>query len=240
MWTPNKISSKKAELDFSSSGQDASKVTQIFFDKHLFCNAVELLEIEDASIQFLVCEHCGYAGCSPGNWLSLRYCGEFIFLIPSFVDMEEGEWELSEYGAPYYVKKEGGIYLSSEQYAELLELIPSLPKKVKLPQLTNHEVALLAQWEAPYRVLGEFPEDIAFKSSLYLATESELGEQIIDRALRLLLKLCGSKEPAQIGFCKEKNNAIFLDTRECLQWNPICEQNGDSYISFEPDVGFKT
>ena len=240
MWTPSKISTKKSELDFSSSGQESAKVTQVYFDKHLFCNGLELLEIEDTSIQFLVCDHCGYAGCSPGNWLSLRRCDDVIFFIPSFVDMEEGDSELSEYGAPYFIKKEGVIYLSSEQYSELLELIPKLPGIEDIPELTNHEVALLAQWEAPYRVLGEFPDDIRFKSNLYLATESDLGEEIIDELLGLLSKLLNSKKRAQFNLCSEKNSAIFLDTSECLQWNPISVENGENFIRFEPNIGFKT
>ena len=240
MWTPSKISTNETELDFSSSGQDSVKVTQVYFDKHLFCNGLELLEIESASIQFLVCDHCGYAGCSPGNWLSLRRCDEVIFFIPSFVDMEDGDWELSEYGAPYFIKKEGVVYLGAEQYSQLLEIIPKMPGFEEIPELTNHEVALLAQWEAPYRVLGEFPDDIRFKSSPYLATESDLGEEIIDELLGLLLKLLNSKERAQFTQCSVKNSAIFLDTSECLQWNPISVENGNNIICFEPNIGFKT
>jgi len=99
---------KTSQLDFTSSDQSLVEVTQIYFDDWLFCNGVELLEIDNSSIQFIVCMYCGYSRCEPGNWLAIRRGGEFVFLIPAFFDLEEDDWELSEYYPPYKVQKFGG------------------------------------------------------------------------------------------------------------------------------------
>ena len=75
--------------------------------------------------------------------------------------MEEDDFEMHEFDAPYEIKKRGAIYLTESQYEKFCSFIPKL-RLLDLKQLTKKEVALLIQWEAPNRVLGAFPNEIKF------------------------------------------------------------------------------
>jgi hypothetical protein len=240
MWKPKSIIAKKGKLDFSSSGQSIVEVNQIYFDDWMFCNGIDFLEIEGATIQFIVCSHCGYARCESGNYLTLRSCGDYVLLIPSFEEMGDDDLELNEFSAPYEVRKNGAIYLTKDQYSELRRIVPALAEYASLQPLMKKEVALLVQWEAPYNTLGDFPADIAFNEELYLTTESPLEERVVDKLTSLLHEFIASKEPVACTRSNEVNSSIFLDVNEFIQWNPITELNGKFTLRLEPGFEFKT
>lgn len=239
MWKPNLITSKKTKFDFSSSGQGVAEATQIYFDDRLFCNGVEFLELDGSSVQFIVCSHCGYARCEPGNFLTLRKCGEHVFLIPSFEEMEADDFDLHEFSAPYEVRKNGAIFLTKDQYAQLRSIVPGLNKSEELQPINMREVALLVQWEAPYRALGELPSKISLKRDLYLATESPLEDNIVKELFTFLKEFLASKKPAECIESSTRNSAIFLDTKEYSQWNPLTEVDGKLRLRLEPVFEFK-
>lgn len=240
MWKPNLITAKKAELELRYYQSVVIDVTQIYFDDGLFCNGVELLRIYDGSVQFIVCSHCGGTDCMAGNYLSIRRCGNFVVLIPSFLEMEEGDWEATHYWPPYKVEKNGAIYLTKEQYSELKAFIPKLKAYRDLDFITRHEVALLVQWEAPYKALGEYPLEIELNQDLYLTTESPLEEGIIKELYMVINDFLASKAIANCIESSEVNSAIFLDTIDFLQWNPITEIEGKFHLRLDPIFVFRT
>lgn len=67
MWTPREFKAKTKKMDFSSSGQGSVEVTAIYADDENLANAIELMDFEGDPIQFQVCEHCGFPGCSSGG-----------------------------------------------------------------------------------------------------------------------------------------------------------------------------
>ena len=86
---------KRAKLDFSDSGQSKVFVTQLWENKTKIINAIEYVNWSDFELQFLVCEVCGYVGCKPQNWISLRRTESLVLIIPAFTSIEE---------APKYLK----------------------------------------------------------------------------------------------------------------------------------------
>jgi len=157
MWTPDNITARPRQMDFTSSGQSIVDVTSIYADEELLVNACELIDFGNEPYQFIVCSHCGYTQCERGNWLTIGTVLDQIFFYPSFMDMEEGKWESSEYTPPYFTRTKGSIYLFNNAYTELQKNLAELQSVEKLKKVTSYEIARILQWEAPYRVLGNHP-----------------------------------------------------------------------------------
>lgn len=238
MWKPTEITTSQSKMDFTSSGQEVRTVTQLYFDDMLFCNGIELVQPDADTVQFIVCDHCGYAGCSSGNWLTIRKLGDLVIFIPSFESMEDGERELSEYQAPYQIRKRGAVYLEKDQFEVAQSYLPDLPGFDCLEEIKNREIALLVQFEAPFRVLGEFPDPIQFRKDLYLATTSELEDGIIPKLEELMNAFYNSMSRAQrIG--SEEDISIFLDGSDLVEWKPICTDGSEFYVKLSPNIGLK-
>lgn len=238
MWKPTEISTSQSKMDFTSSGQEVRTVTQLYFNDVLFCNGIELVEFDVKRVQFIVCDHCGYAGCSPGNWLTVRKLRDLVIFIPSFESMEDGEWEMSEYQAPFQIKKRGAIYLEKNQFKVVQSYLPSLPDIDCLEEIKTREIAQLFQFEAPFRVLGKFPDPILFRKDLYVATTSELEDGIISQLEGLLDTFYRSKSVADF-ICIKEDISIFLDGTEFIEWKPICTDGSKIYLKLLPNIGLK-
>lgn len=162
MWIPKEFKIKSMKMDFSSSGQAVVDITALYADGEKIMNAIELMEFDCDPIQFQVCDHCGYAGCSSGDWLSIRKIGESIIILPAFTVMDDGEWEASEYDPPYFTRTKGSMFLGTEKYEELRSFVGGLPALSKVKKISSYEVSRLLQWEAPFRMFGDYPSPIRF------------------------------------------------------------------------------
>ena len=143
MWLVERIFKKAATLDFSSSGQASPRVTQVFFDDHLFANAVEFTSWEAPSFQVSICEACGTEHCQSGGWLQPRTLGAYHAFVPRFGDVRSTDpWDAAEYAPPYVVQRFGIPVLDGARLAALAAIIPDLLSPA--PPLSSAEAAELS------------------------------------------------------------------------------------------------
>ena len=241
MWNPTEIKLKYGSLDFSSAGIGAVDAKKIYLDEWKFCNSVDHVEIdEDALVQFYVCPHCGYVSCEPGNWLSLRRSGDFVFFIPAFEDMEEDESDLAEYSPPYEVKKRGAFYLDRMQYDQLKRYMGMLPRQEDLPTLSKREVSLLVQWEAPFQVLGNFPNGMSLEQQDYLVVDGGEDKDVLETLKDALSHFYSSRNPADTPIEVENKSTILLGAYDFAKWSPISIVGGRVFLRLEPAFCFET
>lgn len=149
MWRIEKPELRPATLDFTSSGLGRRQVTQLFANKVLLINAVELVEWEEDECQFLVCERCGFTHCEPGNWVRVRRSDSAVVILPSFEHVSpEREEDRIEYGPPKYLIDRGIPYFDRATYESLRSQHSSFPPFAQIPQLNAREAELLARWDA--------------------------------------------------------------------------------------------
>src|SRR5687768_10401145 len=111
MWTSSKISTIKRKFDFTSSEQGTPIYTSLKADDEILINIIEHFEADedlndDSTFQFLICEHCGFVLCEPGNWLTVRQSGNYVLFIPAFGDILENP-DSNEYQPPHFFKTKG-------------------------------------------------------------------------------------------------------------------------------------
>lgn len=231
MWTPNEFKAKPKRMDFSSSGQGTVEVTSIYADDENLANAIELMDFDEDPIQFQVCDHCGYPGCASGGWLSIRKLSKLIFMLPAFGKMDQGSWEASEYDPPYFTRVKGSILLDEEKYRELKAISPKLPNIEQIAHVSSYELARLLQWEAPFRVLGDYPNPISFRREL-LSTTSLSDD---DEAVWILLDIFRLFETGGITTDLssveegDERASFFLDVSDFIEWNPLVKKPGGQY-----------
>src|SRR5919202_1361625 len=106
---------RRAELDFSSSGQSKNSVTQLWHDSVQIINAVESVNWGEPQLQFIVCEDCGFVGCQPHGWVELKRANRLVLIMPAFTRSGEvSEIIHNEYLPPYYFVRRGAIYMEQE------------------------------------------------------------------------------------------------------------------------------
>lgn len=237
MWSPERVYTKKATLDFSSSGQGKKETTELYFDDFKLSNAVDLVEYYPDSTQFIVCSECGITDCASGDYLTLRRIENFVVFIPAFEEMRADKD--FQYNPHYEVSKSGGILLDNAKYLEVRNALTELPKFEDLPVLINSEIPILLQWESTVNALDIFPFPVEFRSDLFLATSSEMDESIVAK-LRFLIQLYeNSKAEAHLVESEYSDISIFLDIDGYYEWNPIWESNGILGLKLMPNLCFK-
>ena len=188
-------------LDFSSSGQANREVTQILVDGVLFANAIELSSWNQRRIQLIVCEDCGIEHCAQGGWLTPHVVGTDVIFTPAFSDMLAGATDQAEYAPPGYVKESGIPLFTQETYAILRRYADELPSPGELPELGGADLVRCVQWEAPMRILGCFPEEVALRRNLLVAVSEGDVAQHADNLSTAIKQLVVSKGavPAAVG-----------------------------------------
>ncbi len=156
MWQLSHPILKTAEFNFAGAGK--TTVAQLWQDDVCLVNAFSQVNWDDtaANFQFEVCQ-CGYLGCAPGGWVSLRRAGSMGLILPAFQKNNGADGALiDEYQPPWYLIQRGAMWLEQQIYTDKLRGAAPSPDFDQLPGLTSQEAAKLFQWEAPHQVLGSF------------------------------------------------------------------------------------
>lgn len=231
MWTPKEFKAKPKKMDFSSSGQGTADVTAIYADDETLANAIELMDFESDRVQFHVCDQCGFPGCTSGNWLSIRKIGELVLMLPAFREMDRGAWEASEYDPPYFTRVKGSILMDNQKYRELTGLISKLPNIETIKSASSYEIARLLQWEAPFRVLGDYPEPITFRHELLSTTSFPDDDKVVQELLEVLRHFESDDIAPELTSIVENDEKFlfFLDAPNFVEWLPLVRKRDARY-----------
>lgn len=229
MWHVRNPEIKPATLDFSSSGQGELRVSQLFSDGVRLINALELVDWDAEDSQFLVCEACGYTHCKPGGWVSVRRSGSLILILPASGYVRGAGREREEYGPPPYLKGRGAAYLDLPAYESLSSRHSSFPPAEQVRPLSTREAALLFQWEAPARILGEPPEVRVRRDLIVGSSEGDYAEQL-ERLETLLRRQYEDGSPAGLRAVSggERVISFYLDAGEFREWKALV-RGGSAY-----------
>ena len=233
MWEIENISTKKRHLDFTSSGQGTFVGTAIYSNDTLVFNQIESIENhgEDEQVfQAIICEHCGYTHCEPGNWIALRKAGEFYIFLPAFEwIIEEEEALKSEYLPPNYISTDGAAVLTSKTYEQLQELIAAFKEVQRVRNLTGTEASLLYKYETPQRLFGNLPRIESLKEErILIVSEGELNEQL--KLLQHEIQLVENSESIKLEELNLKDRILsfFLDDGVATEWRAaVIKENGE-------------
>lgn len=180
IWLATEITKHRVTLDFSSSEQPNPTVTQLVVDEALFANAVELTSWDEDRVQLLVCGQCGIVHCQPGGWVVPRKAGELVAFVPLFEAMLEDEEGRSEYAPPPFVVDRGVVTFPPGLYQSLQRVCEGLPDADDLEALSGEELIRSVQLNAPWRVLGRFPEPVQLRRDAIVAASDGDPQKLTD------------------------------------------------------------
>jgi hypothetical protein len=236
MWIVKDVEFHPRTLDFRDSDRGLFPTTALLADGVEIINALNLVDLNEDLVELKVCEHCGTPGCGGGNFVVLRRLGDAVVILPAFKLLEGSDWDLGNDGPPCFMAREGIPLIAGRVLADLRLQAPDLPALDRLPPISAREVALALQWEAPARVLGEFPDPATTRKELVLAVSREdpdpflalddlLQNALADR--RLVTLLAGPTEPV----------TFYLDQSGYPEWKPLVF-DGESYrLAAAPGMG---
>ncbi len=237
MWSPERVHTKNTILDFRFSGQGKKETTELYLDDFRLSNAVDLVDYNSDSTQFIICSECGMTDCASGDYLTLRRIDNSVVFIPAFEEMRDDSD--FQYTPHYEIAKTGGILLDKTRYLEVKSIIKELPDFEDLSALKNSEIPILLQWESTVNALDKFSFPIKFRTDLFLATSSELNESIITKLEELINLFDKSDKDAHFAEIENSDISIFLDIEGYYEWNPIWESNGVWGLKLKPNLYFK-
>lgn len=217
MWEIKNPEIRRATLDFTSSEQGKRRVAQLFSDNTNLMNAVELVDWDTEDSQLLVCTECGFTHCKPGNWVSVRRSDSLVMILPSSDYVWGNEEDRREYSPPQYLIQFGIPYLTYATYERLRSMHPSFPAIDRIQPLKLKEAALLFQWNAPDRILGEPPkvivrDDIIAGSSEHWYTLKEMLEKQYKSASHAQLRSISGDD---------RVISLYLDATKFTEWNAL-------------------
>lgn len=231
MWRVQHIELRPVEMDFRSSGQGQHSSTAVYADGAQLMNALSLLDLQATQVQVLVCGHCGITNCKPGDWVGLRRLGEGLVLIPSFPDLSEQSDP--EYQPPDVINEKGSAFIGGDALRSLAAHAPAFRELDRWPALTATEFARVMQWEAPTRILGEFPAPPQLRREFVIALDP--GEQAETMAAldHLLARAFASNEPVAL----ERGEPVtfYLDLPGYVEWVPMALDHGTAMLANGPD-----
>jgi hypothetical protein len=217
MWEIKNPEIRPATLDFTSSEQGKREVVQLFSDDINLINALELVDWDTEDSQLLVCEECGFTHCKVGDWVSIRRSDSLVLILPSSNYVWGVENDRREYSPPYYLRAQGIPYLHSSTYEHLRSLHSSFPAIDQIQPLKLKEAALLFQWNAPERILGEPPkvivrdDMIAGSSEHWKTLQKMLETQYNSDSLATLRPISSN----------ERVVSLYLDTTKFTEWHAL-------------------
>ena len=236
MWTPPPFETKTIRLDFSSSEQGRPTVTQIYAGELQFANAVELAEWNTERVQLLVCEDCGFVHCARGNWVAFRSAGDWIVVLPAFAEMYENDDDWSEYEPPAFLAERGSMVLGLTRYEELRRIAPELPTPDALPRLSSAELAQLAQWEAPARVLGDLNREPTVVRDMIVAASVGEPTELADAIQQRIEDLRAAEAPVTLRPVSDADEVVelYLDADGYPAWKVLVDHGERPALYLEP------
>lgn len=238
MWTIEQVVIRPVQHDFSEAGLGWHATHEVLLDGVRLANAVDQTNWSAREFQVLVCEACGCEHCEPGGWLTLRRFGEHGVFLPAFERMQDDAWALKEYQPPPYLRDRGAPVLSRHQFERFEELDVVFPSFESLPLLTAREVALLCQLEAPFELLGRFPDPPRVVADLVLAAsdgDASVRCATVDRLLDQYLRTSG---PASFLGVTSEVSVLYLDTVPFGEWGPLSVRESSEALVLAPGFAF--
>jgi hypothetical protein len=236
MWAAKSITLKPVELDFTSSGQGIRKDRALVADDEVIANAVDLVDFSENPLQAVVCTSCGFSGCEPGGWVALRRIGDAVVWLPDFETMAEGESAMTEHAPPRFIGTRGALILRGLPLEWVRTKLSEFPDPRFLPALSGVEAARLLQWEAPGRLLGQFPGVPRVDRSRVIAADSgdtSLRAAEVDR----LLSLYTSSREAVVSTVGAEPVTFFVDLSGIQEWRPVAEtRKGQLVFRLDPTL----
>ena len=222
MWQIKNLELRPTALDFGSSGQGKRPVFQLFADGIKLINALELVDWDVEDSQFLICEACGFTNCKSGDWVSVRRSDSVVLILPSSEYVWREKKDYMEYCPPAYLKERGIPFLDSATYETLRSQHSSFPALEKLQPLKAKEAAVLFQWTAPDRILGEPPEVNIQADLIVGSSEGDQTEPL--KILEKLLKKQYDNVSSAVLRSKSDNERVisfYLDATAFTEWQAM-------------------
>ena len=236
MWQLSHPVIKAADFRFADPDEDQTDIFQLWQNDICLINALSCVNWHDtdADFQFEICKICGYIGCQPQGWVSMRNMETMVGILPAFKKIDHAPERLrQEYLPPAYLKN-GAIWIDQSGYENLRRLI-ALPGYGQLPRLTPWEAAKLIQWEAPHGVLGDIHSVPKLPCDLVTASsEGSFLEQV--PVFAEVLQLLASSENLVIRPISPQDHIIsfYLDMAGIPEWKILVCDGSDYGIYLEP------
>lgn len=236
MWQLSNPTLKKTTLNFEASGLSKVTVQQLWQDDSRLINAIEYVNWQDSGcdFQFIVCEVCGYVGCEPRGWISLRRMGNLVAIMPAFSTIAEApDYMTTEYLPPYLLQTKGACFIKLEQYTSQFVDCFRFPPLEEVPYLLAWEAAKLFQFEAPVEILGKIlQQPILDSNSIVASSEGNFLEQV-EQLNQLIKELIASSDRVNLRPIRsyEKIISFYLDTAGFPEWQALVF-DGTRYLLF--------
>jgi hypothetical protein len=230
MWPVGSIALEPVEFDFSSSWGGKHRTRALVVDGEILVNMVDRAGPDEppdelGQFQVEVCEQCGIVHCSPGAWVAARRIHDILLWIPAFESMTDLA-SANEYGPPSSLRKKGCPYFRGDVLASLLDALPWHQRMPLVPQLVLREAILIAQFEAPFRVLGRFPEPARLDRSRIIAADpGRLDAEVA--LLQACLAAAASSQSVVLAVPATAHATLYLDDRAVTEWQPLSRDHHD-------------
>lgn len=223
-----------------SSGSESRPHTNlagVAADGELLANAVGVSEWKSRFVQAIVCG-CGIEGCADGGWVAPRRCGELVLLLPDFDRLAEDEGDPPRHGPPSYVGRRGIPVIRGEAMERAADALPSWPRPRDLAPLMNADIPRILQWEAPWQLLGRYPEPPQVRCEDILAASEGLPNEQASRIDALLLSYAESGAEAAFRPIDNGDRAItlYVDAPSPGEWCPLVVAESDLRLVLCPGI----
>ncbi len=230
------------------------KIQPLYADSEMISSNVNdvFWDVEDPDgIQWQVCKECGYTGCEPGNYASIRMVpyraldqdsksspthSPLYLITPSFSTiLADAETERpKEHFPPDYMYTKGILCLSQEQFCKFARSLKEIA-----PPLTGAEAARILQWEAPGKCLGQFPKEIALQTDRMVSCSEDNMQQQLNTLSTLLNDLETTKGNCSYRQLHSTDEIIsfYIEAKPIIEWRCLVRAHGKvRNLLFEPGI----
>jgi hypothetical protein len=157
MWMVTNLKKEPRSYSFESSGQGLHRDEALVADGVTLLNMMERVEWTDDPMQVQICTSCGYAHCARGDYVAVRRVPGFVVLVASTRAYHDDadQFDRDEYTAPSFMRQQGAPMIALAEWNRLRAGHAEVPEAASIEPLRWREALLLAQFEAPQRLLGE-------------------------------------------------------------------------------------
>jgi hypothetical protein len=236
MWVVEQVETRARELDFSSSGGGRHATASLIADGIELVNAIDFLDVPPSAtepVQLTTCEQCGTPGCNSGGWVTLRRLDAGLIMVPAFSEM--GDRSSGNFETPYFMQKRGTPLFKGAGLDALLAAIPAFADQSKWSVLNSREAALLLQWDAPHRVLEQFPAAPRLRDDFIAASSHGKGREALGILSNLLTEATAAERPVSV--VSGESVTFYLDAGGYPEWQPMIFANDEYRLALAPGVG---